>query len=80
MQKQVYSLLIMYDETHLPSLETIKGVSDIFKDNSLLGGDSANSYLIKRDYHNFNCIAYPEDKTVVKARNNKKKQESQTQN
>ncbi|MGX8940618.1 ribose operon transcriptional repressor RbsR [Symbiopectobacterium sp. Eva_TO] len=81
MQKRVDGLLLMCTENHRPSSETIsrypsiplvmmdwspfEGVSDVIKDNSLLGGDIATRHLIDSGYRNIACIAGPQDKTTA---------------
>ncbi|CDH20563.1 transcriptional repressor for ribose metabolism (GalR/LacI family) [Xenorhabdus bovienii str. kraussei Quebec] len=42
--------------------------SDVIKDNSLLGGELATSYLISRGFRKIACIAGPQDKTPARQR------------
>lgn len=81
LQKRVDGLLVMCTENHRPSSETLQrypsiplvmmdwspfeGVSDVIKDNSLLGGDIATTHLITSGYRRIACIAGPQDKTTA---------------
>ncbi|MCG3470326.1 ribose operon transcriptional repressor RbsR [Xenorhabdus bovienii] len=42
--------------------------SDVIKDNSLLGGELATSYLISQGFRKIACIAGPQDKTPARQR------------
>ncbi|WP_433977465.1 ribose operon transcriptional repressor RbsR [Erwinia sp. E_sp_B01_9] len=84
LQKRVDGLLIMCNESHIPSAEILnrypsipsvmmdwspfEGGSDIIQDNSLLGGEMATRFLISRGYRRIACIAGPQDKTPARLR------------
>lgn len=81
LQKRVDGVLLMCTENQRPLAKTLlrypsvpiivmdwapfEGVSDIIKDNSLLGGDIATRHLIERGYRKIACIAGPQDKTTA---------------
>ncbi|MGK9174576.1 ribose operon transcriptional repressor RbsR [Yokenella regensburgei] len=84
MQKRVDGLLLLCTETHQPSQEILKrypsvptvmmdwapfdGDSDLIQDNSLLGGDMATRYLIRKGHRHIACITGPLDKTPARLR------------
>ncbi len=84
LQKRVDGLLIMCNESHIPSAALLHrypsipsvmmdwspfdGGSDIIQDNSLLGGEMATQFLIARGYRRIACIAGPQDKTPARLR------------
>nr|WP_272903118.1 ribose operon transcriptional repressor RbsR [Xenorhabdus sp. Sc-CR9] len=84
LQKRVDGLLIMCSEQQLISKDFFLRYplvpivtmdwspfdvsSDVIKDNSLLGGELATSYLISRGFRKIACIAGPQDKMPAQQR------------